>query len=285
METAARAEPVAEKLPVVRRMDFPFAGDIPRHWMFGSAPFTHMANGLHILFPHGERMFIRSVKQYQDVIDRDPVLRARVRAFAGQEGHHAREHERFMKIMEQHGYDLDPLLRFYVKTIGVLWDAMRPELRLAVTCALEHYTATFAARGLTEGFLEHIHPVMRDLLKWHACEEIEHRSVAFDVMQRVAPEYRYRVQGMTVASLGLFAFWTVAAVYLARQDRHLPRTPGPKPATRRVVRREMIRRHPLLNGVAARAIAQYLRPSFHPDELRIDHLAQDYFASIGRAAA
>ena len=41
-------------------------------------------------------------------------------------------------------------------------------------------------------------PVMFDLLRWHGAEEVEHRSVAFDLFQHLTPRHRYlwRVHGL-----------------------------------------------------------------------------------------
>src|SRR5678815_3459984 len=77
---------------------------VPRHWFGGNMVATHVANGVNLLFPAGERFFVRSVKHYTDRID-DPNLQARVRGFFGQEGRHAKEHDVFNRILEAQGYD------------------------------------------------------------------------------------------------------------------------------------------------------------------------------------
>src|SRR4051812_23756656 len=60
----------------------------PRHWLADNAFATHLSNGVNLLFPAGERFFVRSVRFYQEEI-RDPVLSAQVKGFFGQEGRHA----------------------------------------------------------------------------------------------------------------------------------------------------------------------------------------------------
>ena len=44
------------------------------------------------------------------------------------------------------------------------------------------------------------HPVMRQLLEWHALEELEHKAVAFDVLRAVNPSYALRITGMALGS-------------------------------------------------------------------------------------
>src|SRR5690606_15070925 len=192
----------------VRKMDFPFAdAEIPRWWLHGNPVLTNIANGLNLLFPEGERFFIRSVKHYLERIE-DPELRARVKAFFGQEGRHGHEHERYNRILEQQGYDLGRFLRLYQRVaFGFLEPLLPPVLRLSTTVALEHFTASLAQSALTTSFLDGAHPVMRQLLRWHAAEEIEHKAVAFDVLQAVDPRYSVRIAGLVIALSQLLGWW------------------------------------------------------------------------------
>lgn len=261
----------------VRKLDHDFS-EVPRYWFFGSALATHLANGVNMLFPDGERFFIRSVKHYLDQID-DPDLEKRVRAFFGQEGAHGHAHETAFEILQRQGYEIDGWLTWYRKlAFDRLTKHFSPAMHLSVTVALEHFTATMAEQGLSTGLLEEAHPAMTQLLSWHACEEIEHKSVAFDVLQHVDPRYHVRVAGMVIATVGLFGFWRAATKHLVDQDLAAGRV------TKRRLRKE--RKQANARGQTRawlpRAIAAYLRPSFHPDDHDNYGLARRYLASIGR---
>jgi predicted metal-dependent hydrolase len=258
-------------------MDFPFSEEIPRHWFHGSAIATHIANGLNLIFPHGERYFVRSVHHFLDRID-DQQLLAQVRGFAGQEGRHAHEHERFFEILREQGYEIDRWLTWYVRTSGRIERLLTPELRLAVTAAAEHFTAMLGEEALTLDYIEGAHPVMRDLLKWHAAEEIEHKAVAFDVLEKVAPGYLRRTAGLALATVLLVFFWGSAARMLMKQDG----------LTGEEIRRGLARlgeSRPIARTVFAAGIRQYLRPGFHPLDNDNIELARAYLASIGRGEA
>lgn len=70
-------------------------------------------------------------------------------------------------------------------------DRVPAYIHLAFTAAAEHYTATLAARVLGDE-MQAIpgDPEVWNLLNWHAIEELEHKSVAFDVYRAVdGPEW------------------------------------------------------------------------------------------------
>ncbi|MEM9692924.1 MAG: metal-dependent hydrolase, partial [Myxococcota bacterium] len=236
---------------------------------------THLANGLNLVFPWGERFFVRSVNHYRDQID-DETLLAQIRGFFGQEGSHAREHEAMMRVLEEQGFDLESFLQFYRRSASFIERRTPPSLRLAITAALEHFTATLGERALTLDHLDHAHPAMRTLLKWHAAEEIEHKAVAFDVLQKVAPSYRLRLLGLGFATTLLLFYWAVATTSLLRQDDVRAST-----AVRRM--KEIREREPIGREVFLKGILDYVRRDFHPFdhdniELAKAHLAQERLA-------
>ena len=264
---------------VPRDLDVDFAA-VPRHWLAGNAAATAVANGINLLFPHGERFFVRSVKHFLDVIDRtdpdviDPVLRAQIKGFFGQEGRHARAHDQFNEILRHQGFEIDRFLDSYERL--TMWIEARtpPPLRLAITAASEHFTAILAEGALRHGLLDACAPPMRALLAWHAAEEIEHKAVAYDMLQRVDPSYRLRMLGLAMATALLGGFWLWATAVLLRQD-------GLRwPAALRQLR-EITRHQPVIRRVFLRGIREYVRRGFHPGQLRNETLAAEWFAARG----
>lgn len=261
-----------------RVMNFEFDDDFPRHWVSNAAVPTHMGNALHMIFPMGERFFVRSVRRFADQIA-DPGLRAQIKGFYAQEGRHAHEHERVFALLERQGYDTKRFLRLY-KKIAYEWiERVAPaKLSLAVTAALEHYTAIMAENALEHHLLDRVHPDMRALLSWHACEEIEHKAVAYDVLQAVAPSYALRVAGMVLATTVLIGFWTMGSVMMLRQEPGL----GLREILRQL--RVSMEVNPLGRRVFARGLREFLRRDFHPWQTDNLALARGWLARMERAA-
>jgi predicted metal-dependent hydrolase len=266
---------------IPRDLDVDFA-QVPRHWMARSPIATAIANGVNLLFPHGERFFVRSVNQFRDQID-DPALRAAIKGFFGQEGRHAHAHDEFNAILRAQGFEIDRFLAGYKRVSSWLEAHLSPELNLATTAAAEHFTAILAEGAFSHDVLDQAAPEMRTLLAWHAAEEIEHKAVAFDVLQAIDPSYALRIAGLALATATLGGFWLWGAMTLLRQDR---------PAIRREWRQRRATRasgagggppvrDPIIRRVFLRGIRQYLVRDFHPSRNATDTIAADWMAARG----
>ncbi len=252
---------------------------VPRHWFANSRAATQLANGVNLLFPAGERFFIRSVRHYLDRVS--PELAAQVKGFFGQEGRHAQAHERLFDTLRAQGFDVDTLLeRYEALAYGVIEKKVPHKLSLAVTVALEHFTALLAEDALTTDELANAHPEVRRLLEWHAVEELEHKAVAFDVLEEIDPGYALRILGMIVATLTLGGFWMWATHELLKQD-------GSSLWEGMRELRELRKRAPestskSATSVFARGIREYIRPRFHPMDRDHSTLIADTLARLER---
>lgn len=266
------ARPIKPRAPGVT-----FEGAMPRYWFGGMKPASILSNGINLLFPKGERFFVRSVMHYLPQIT-DEVLRAQVKGFAGQEHRHARAHEDYNVMLEAQGYEIERFLAVYQRIAFDGIEQVAPaSLRLAVTAATEHFTAILAHDALERGYFAAMPSKVGKMLMWHAAEEIEHKSVAFEVLNKVAPGYPLRMAGLAIAASLLGAFWFAAVVTLARQDAKLPPEPHRKPTA---AEKED---SPL--DVFARGIRAYARPGFHPNDVDDYALAVEALRALGMEAA
>jgi predicted metal-dependent hydrolase len=257
---------------IPRDLDVDFT-QVPRHWMADNATATAIANGVNLLFPYGERFFVRSVKHFLPEI-KDPALRAAIKGFFGQEGRHAHAHDDFNQILRAQGFEVDRFLGSYKRISAWIEAHTPPKLNLAITAASEHFTAILAEGAFTRGLLDKVAPQMRELLAWHAAEEIEHKAVAFDVLQTIDPSYALRILGLVYATAILGGFWAWGSIALLRQERT-----GPVQAWRQLGR--LPRRDPIIREVFLRGIRQYLARDFHPSRNPNERIARDWMAARG----
>jgi len=177
------------------------ARDVPRDWCGGDAYQTSFMVALSTLFPEGERFFLESVKRFRHRID-DPELRAQIDGFIGQEAMHGREHRAFNEMLAAHGFPYSSRVDGFVRCVLRLPRRMSARSQLAVTCALEHFTAMLAEQVLeTKVIQDALHPTIRSLWLWHALEESEHKAVAYDVYRAVGGGYARRIALMIATSI------------------------------------------------------------------------------------
>jgi predicted metal-dependent hydrolase len=157
-----------------------------------------------LTMPYLEPYLIRTYRSVADDIT-DPSLAADVRDFIGQEAQHFQNHRRINKIIKgQLGADVAARLqavedrldadyrRFNVER-SRRFNLVYAEGFEAMTCAMAITMFEEAAAG--EGPSAGRFGAWQQLWAWHAAEEIEHRTVAFDVYHHLEGSYPYRVAG------------------------------------------------------------------------------------------
>lgn len=205
MEAMIRAaSPRAPRPMPVRRVDLAYTAT--RYWFGGNPQVTHVMNALSAAFPEGEKFFMDSVAHYRKRIT-DPALRQEVARFLGQEAAHTREHVAFNAWLAENGVETKHLEESVVLFLLNRGRTLPPRAQLAVTCALEHFTSLLAEQLLEHPeLLEKFEPSIRKLWAWHAIEESEHKSVAFDVYEATGGTYATRVAVMA----GVTVFFLLA---------------------------------------------------------------------------
>ena len=159
--------------------------ELPKYYFDNSPCKTHFLNALSITFPHGERFFIDSVKNYQDRIT-DAEQQQAISTFVKQENWHRYAHQQYNLWLTMQGLPAEYLEELALKKIEYIKTKISRRGQLASTVSLEHITAIFAEHLLTHPeLLDSMHPHFRQLWTWHAIEEIEHKNVAMDTINAV----------------------------------------------------------------------------------------------------
>ncbi|GAA1358901.1 metal-dependent hydrolase [Streptomyces beijiangensis] len=279
----------------------------PLHWIPDEPTATHVINVLHLLLPAGERWFVKVFKEALPLVG-DPRLLKDVKGFMGQEATHSVQHSYVLDHLAEQRLDTEA----YTRHVDFLFEKLLGEqppfgapiptqewlrFRLSLVAAIEQFTAVLGNWVLHAEALDHADSdeVMLDLLRWHGAEEVEHRSVAFDMYQHCGgeglPRYARRIEGMVVVAPVLLWLWVWGTSYLIRHDPELAGT-----------QRYSLREHnkavakgllPSWRELGA-AIPRYFRRSYHPSQEGSLRKAVEYLAAspaarsaagaIGRAA-
>lgn len=266
--------------------------DTPLHWVPNDPFTTHTINVLHLLLPAGERWFVHVYKQVLPFI-KDEQLRADVVGFIGQEAMHSQAHDEVLPHLRELGLDPTP----YTAQVDWMFEKLLGDRtlppgrarhwwlleRVALIAAIEHYTAFLGDWVLNAKELDRLgaDPTMLDLLRWHGAEEVEHRSVAFDLFMHVDGNYRRRVRTWATGFATLVFMWqrgvrffmtndpTVLDGKASVKDLYLRGQQGVLPAT----------------GEILKSIPRYLSHSYHPSQEASTAQAVAYLASSPAATA
>jgi predicted metal-dependent hydrolase len=135
----------------VRRLEVEFEGaDLGRWTVEGDPIFSHFTATLSAVFPPGEEFFVKTVRRHRDVAKDDPILARQVKAFAGQEAMHGREHRELNELLDDLGYPTKRAEREIGRLLDVLIRLQPSTIPLAMTAAAEHVTGILAEAALDD---------------------------------------------------------------------------------------------------------------------------------------
>ena len=249
-----------------------------RLWHGGRVEATAIYNALSTTFPAGEAFFVESVRKFR--AGASPKLAEEIKAFTTQEVIHSREHDAFNGRAADAGYDLSKLERQVEYRLSIT-RSKPPIACLAATMGLEHFTAIFAHQLLANPkHLEGADIEAVELWRWHSCEEIEHKGVAYDTWLHATRHWsrwkRWKVKSkvMLLTTRNFVVDRTTGAIELMRQDGIVGLKAWSKLLWYLWVRPGMFRK-------VAGAWGRYFLPGFHPWNEDDRHLLRAYEASVG----
>ncbi|MGW5850354.1 metal-dependent hydrolase [Streptomyces sp. NPDC055254] len=260
--------------------------DTPLHWL-PEEPFAgHMINVLHLLLPAGERWFVHVYKQVLPYIE-DERLRADVIGFIGQEAMHAAAHDDVLPHLKRLGLDPTP----YTAQVDWLFEKLLGDRtlppgrarhwwlmeRVAMIAAIEHYTAFLGDWVLNADELDRrgADPTMLDLLRWHGAEEVEHRSVAFDLFMHVDGNYRRRARTWATGFAALVFLWQRGVRFFMENDPHLVDGKASFGQFFRAGRQGVLP----TTGAMLKSVPKYLSRTYHPSQEGSTAQAAAYLAT------
>ena len=217
--------------------------DTPIDWIPNQPFISYFINEINMILPAGEFWFCRLYNKVLPQIT-DEKLKEDVRAFIRQEAMHAQAHNSANKeYLTIRNIDVDRNLKLmdllftkvladkpltFIPVPGPLehqWDLFR----LGIIATVEHMTCVLGKYVLYNKKWEELgaDANMLDLVKWHGAEEIEHRTVAFDLYRHLGGGYISRYYQSLIVIAAVIGLWVDGAAHIMRQD---PRFADKKPA-------------------------------------------------------
>ncbi|MEZ5505870.1 MAG: metal-dependent hydrolase [Gammaproteobacteria bacterium] len=261
----ARTPENLQLIPRVVRFDYESVMRKNRYWHGGDPVTTHFFNALQAMFPEGERFFMDSARDVRDMLGKDNIsaeLNEQIRLFIRQEAMHGREHDAWTTALISLGYigmeGFDLKLKRDNK-----WSKkhLKPIWRLAMTAASEHFTASLAHLFIYKrpDFIEQAASPFRELLVYHAMEEVEHKAVCYDLYNEAKGGYFLRIAGMVFVTFDLL-------IRLRNRQEYLLKKDGQWTPENRKKARDLLWGKDGIMRVLAPYLLQYFRPDFHPWE-------------------
>jgi predicted metal-dependent hydrolase len=189
---------------VIRQMDFGFPESLDPIVIEGQPEASYRVLGLSLLLPFLEPYLIRTMKEARKHV-RDPELAEELRKFSGQEGQHYKQHIRFNDAFRSFGFDRLPEFEAELEADYQRFSGTKSlRFNLAYAEGFEALTTAVAQVSFERGGEPGMNEAARDLFAWHMIEELEHRTVAFDVYDHLFGSYAYRL------FVGAWAQWHMA---------------------------------------------------------------------------
>jgi len=198
-------------------MGFEFPDELDPVFVSGEPEESYGILGLSLLLPYLEPYLIRTMKVAKKQVTDSELLDDLMR-FSAQEGQHYREHIKFNAAIRRSGFPGLAALEAGLEADYQRFSRTRSlRFNLAYAEGFEALTTASARFAFEAGGISAMHPAAADLLAWHAIEELEHRTVAFDVYEHVCGGYFYRL------FIGIFAQWHMLR-FILRVQRYMLET-------------------------------------------------------------
>lgn len=206
--------------------------DSPLHWLRDDAFASHAVNEFSYLLTQGEKFFCRVFREALPLVT-DAKLRADVQAFIKQEAVHSRAHhdsiEGYLKRLGIAGGSFEhnnaklfdtflaaaPFGRKLPRFLQKQWLVFR----VGAVAAIEHFTSALGVYVLEADWESSgADPVVADLFRWHGAEEIEHRTVAYDLYRHLGGRWPMRTLLMAIVLPTLVLRMGAGTAQLMQQD-------------------------------------------------------------------
>lgn len=185
-------------------LPIPALSNIEKYWFDNNPSLTHFMSALSVLFPEGERYFMKTMNAYRNELS-DETLNE-LNTFCRQEANHGRMHTMMNNRLESL-IDSNTLNHLEHRTKRILElpsKLLNKKQQLAVTICLEHITGVMGDQLLRR---DDITSMMESDMKigwmYHGTEELDHCDVSFNIYEEIGGGANLRRVIMIPVTIGL----------------------------------------------------------------------------------
>lgn len=217
MASEADLKGVRDSMPV-RLMDF----DIDPELVRDALPEVYPAYGVSMTLPYLEPYLVRTMREALKHCS-DPKVAQEVRQFIGQEAQHYRQHATLNNMIRSISPELEGLKKIEDKLDADyqrFTQTKSLKFNLAYAEGFEAVTSAGGRRIYEFSIFDRLESLQgSDLLrlfKWHALEEVEHRTVTFNIYNHLFGGYWYRLVAGAFGQYHFFKYVILFSWFMAK---------------------------------------------------------------------
>lgn len=244
-----------------RDLHFDFSS-MNQPWIKNNPFLAHMFNAPSLGLPYMEGFVNYVAKRCMGQIT-DKKLLIRCLDFIQQETFHAREHVKYNQKLKEQGYSADGIiehLKINLSHIKNRWSLLS---LLAVGVGFECLTAVMSKTVIEDHVLAQADREIQQFWCWHMQEELEHRSVLFDLYRALGGGYCRRT-GMYTLVIIYYCYYTLR-IYLSLLKRD--KAPLGRGLCFTVNKKSFFRKSIIKS-------LKFYRFKYHPSAIRVDAFAR-----------
>ena len=203
-----------------RRVSFAYPEDFDPGWHPELPEFACAANAVSLMMPYAEPYVVKSVRKALPLLDDD--LAAETRWYLRQELEHHRQHRAFNDVLVARHPGLGRIESWMRRVFDWLHRTRSDAFNAAFAAGFETvaYTSARWVETRLGRLFDGADEIPATLFLWHLAEEVEHKSVAFDVYRAAYGGRRTYVAGMVTSMVLLALFAVLGTTHLLyRQGR------------------------------------------------------------------
>jgi len=203
----------------VRNFDFAFPEDLDPSWIPQNPFRAHFYNGVSLTMPHLEPFLCKTMREALEHVE-DQQLLEDMKGFIGQEAQHYKCHRRLNNRLTDNGHPQFAAIEERIADAYKRLSTRSLRTRLAYSAGFECMTNGFTnwILGDRKALFENAQADVTSFWIAHMAEECEHKTVAFDVYQRLYGNYWPRALGVFHGSFHVLGLGVIGMASALRRD-------------------------------------------------------------------